>query len=101
MLKYSILIIAFISSALYGNGEVKLLPKNFLDTKIGTIENQKMLIPQLKKTEEAKELKKIEPKKVVMHKEKKDLKNLLLPLQKERELCEDLGSYYSKCVSKT
>jgi Bax protein len=78
MLKYNILIPFVISCSLYGSGEVKMLPSNFLDTQIGTIQNQKLITTLPKK------IKKVEPKKVVIHKEKKRPKKPTVTVTKKK-----------------
>ena len=82
MLRFSILSVLVASSVLYGQSEVKLLPKNFMDTKIGTVENQKMITSLPKKPEE---LEKGEPKKVIIHKEKKRPKKPTVTVTKKKE----------------
>lgn len=73
MLRYSFFIFLSISFLYgYNKSEVKVLPKNFLDTKIGTVENQMLITfpkPKIKKIE-----KKLEKLKKVIINDKKLIK---------------------------
>lgn len=87
MLKYSFLIFVLITFAL-GKSEVVLLPKNFLDTKIGTVENQK-LITEIEIKKEKKEDIKI--KKVIIndHAIKKRPKQVPISVAKKKKIYVD------------